>query len=297
MNRVLLPIFIIVYSPCFIFTPSASEISLLLSNTEDSGQAASAGSRRRPDLLSKGSFGQNQGYGGQAGEAPWHLPPVRQLLEGVRAQLPHDPVTITGELTVRKRKGTVTATLGFEMFLNLGIDPATARYTIRDAFGTELEQLTVTRQTGQEPRFEYTVGSQLSASNLPSLFKPIQNTDIGWMDLTLSFLWWPEGALIRTEERRSRPCFVVKLLCPASYGRREVDGQYSKVLLWIDEKLYIVLQAEAYDSDEKLVRRLWVKSFKKINDRWMIKDMEVESFPSTHRTRLRVREVRAPIAR
>lgn len=231
---------------------------------------------------------------GQAGQAAWRLPPAWRLLEDVRAQLPQDPLVITGDLTVRKHKGIVIATLGFEMFLNLGIEPATARYTIRDAFGTELEQLTVIRKTGQEPRFEYAAGNPLSASELPDLFKSVQNTDLGWMDLTLSFLWWSGGSIVRTETIRGRPCVVVELPAPAGHGRREAGRQYTKVLLWIDEKLHIVLQVEAYDSDAKLVRRLWIKSFKKVNNRWMIKDMEVESFPSTHRTRLRVREVYPP---
>jgi len=77
----------------------------------------------------------------------------------------------------------------------------------------------------------------------------------------------------------------------------QAGRQYERVLLWIDEKLRVVLQAEGYDSGGKLVRRFWINSFKKIDDKWMLKDMEVESFLSTHRTRLRVREVCPPVAR
>ena len=55
----------------------------------------------------------------------------------------------------------------------------------------------------------------------------------------------------------------------------------------------MLLQAEGYSEDGNLVRRLWVKGFKKINERWMIKDMEIQSYPYRHRTRLRVREVAA----
>ena len=50
------------------------------------------------------------------------------------------------------------------------------------------------------------------------------------------------------------------------------------------------LKAEGLDANGKQVRILWVKSFKKIHDRWMLKDMEIQSSP-LHRTKLVVREV------
>jgi hypothetical protein len=53
----------------------------------------------------------------------------------------------------------------------------------------------------------------------------------------------------------------------------------------------MLLQAEALDPGGKAVRRLWVRSVKKINERWIIKDLEVEGFPAEHRTRLDVRDV------
>ena len=250
---------------------------------------------------------------------------VGQLLEDVRAQLPRESLVISGDLIVRKRKGIVTRTLTFDMSLNLGSQPETLRCVIRDAFGKELEQLTVTHRAGQEPCFEYAAGSSLSPSDLPSLFDCVQGTDISWTDLTLSFLWWRGGTTVGIETIRGRSCLVVEVPTPAGL-RHAVPGsaggfaeartataalagestpeagtqagrQYERVLLWIDEKLRVVLQAEGYDSGGKLVRRFWINSFKKIDDKWMLKDMEVESFPSTHRTRLRVREVCPPVAR
>jgi hypothetical protein len=50
------------------------------------------------------------------------------------------------------------------------------------------------------------------------------------------------------------------------------------------------LRAEGLDAKGKQVRILWIKSFKKINDRWMLKDLEVQASP-IHRTKLVVREV------
>lgn len=205
------------------------------------------------------------------------------LLEDVRGQLPREPVIIKGKLEVRKRKGVLTRALNVEMALNLGRTPAVAKYLVLDAFGKELEQMTVTRSPGSPSRFDYSAGSPLVATNLPDLFRPFHETDVSWMDLTLSFLWWPGGKTIRSETLRGQDCFVIE--APAPAGER---GQFKKVLLWIDQKQHMVLQAEGYDDRGELVRRLFVKSFKKIDERWMIKDMDIQCFPSDHRTNLRV---------
>ncbi|MDD5520553.1 MAG: outer membrane lipoprotein-sorting protein [Kiritimatiellae bacterium] len=215
------------------------------------------------------------------------LPPGPQILDEMREQLPGEPIVIQGELEVRKRKGIVTRTLNVEMLLNLGRRPATAKYILRDAFGKDLEQMTVTRNAGSPAQFSYAAGNPMVSGNLPDLFKPFLDTDVSWMDLTLSFLWWPGGKTIRTETLRGQNCFVVDISAPPGES-----GQYKKVLLWIDEKLRMVLQADGYDAKGELVRRLFIKSFKKINERWMIKDMDIQSFPSDHRTNLRVETMR-----
>ena len=215
------------------------------------------------------------------------LPPASILLNDVRTQLPDDSIVIAGELQVRKRKGIVIRTLNVEMSLNLGRNPATAKYVLRDAFGKDLEQMTVTRSAGSPARFDYAVGSPLVPASQPDLFKPFQDTDVSWMDLTLSFLWWPGGKTIKKETLRGQDCFVVDVAAPASE-----KGQYAKVLLWIDEKLHMILQAEGYNDKGELVRRLFIKSFKKIDERWMLKDMDIQGFPSDHRTNLRVETMR-----
>lgn len=88
------------------------------------------------------------------------------------------------------------------------------------------------------------------------------------------------------EEVRGRPCNIIEVSAP--------DGKntgYSKAKLWIDKEIMMLLQAEGYGMDGDLKRKLWIESFKKIDDRWMVKDMEVQSYPSVHRTKLRVNEV------
>lgn len=215
------------------------------------------------------------------------LPAGAQLLDDMRAQLPREPIVINGSLEVRKRKGIVTRTLNVEMRLNLGHSPAMAKYILRDAFGNDLEQMTVIRGSDGPARFEYAAGNPLAPAKTPDLFQPFQDTDVSWMELTLSFLWWPGGKTLKAETLRGQNCYVVEVGAPSGEA-----GQYRKVRLWLDEKLHMVLQAEGYDAKGELVRRLFMKSFKKIDDRWMVKDMDIQCFPSEHRTNLRVETMR-----
>ncbi|OGV64176.1 MAG: hypothetical protein A2283_10125 [Lentisphaerae bacterium RIFOXYA12_FULL_48_11] len=215
------------------------------------------------------------------------LPAGSQLLEDMRGQLPREPIVINGSLEVRKRKGVVTRTLNIEMRLDLGHSPAMAKYILRDALGKDLEQMTVIRSSAGSARFEYAAGNPLVPAKVPDLYKPFQDTDVSWMELTLSFLWWPGGKTLKAETLRGQSCFIVEVDAPPGE-----TGQYKKVRLWIDEKLHMVLQAEGYDAGGELVRRLFMKSFKKIEDRWMVKDMDIQCFPSEHRTNLRVETMR-----
>jgi hypothetical protein len=227
------------------------------------------------------------------------VPSAQALLDDVVARLPRDPLNIKGDLTVRRRRGVVVRRLKFEMFLQWGSTPSVARYTIRDAFGSDLEQLTVIRAADRARRFEYAQGNPLTAGAPPSLFGSIQSTDISWMDLALDFLWWKGGKVLQSDEVRGRSCYVVEVPAPADAcaprpagtGDGAADTRYAKVRLWIDKELHMLLRAQGMDGEDKPVRELWVKSFKKIDDRWMIKDMEIQRHPVVHRTKLTIGEM------
>jgi hypothetical protein len=106
------------------------------------------------------------------------------------------------------------------------------------------------------------------------------------LDLSLSFLWWRGGLVVGVEQVRGRPAIVVDVAPPVD----QAPDPYARVRLWIDEQARILLQAEGYGADGKAVRTLWVKSFKKIDDRWMVKDLEIQQYPAVHRTKLRVND-------
>lgn len=187
------------------------------------------------------------------------------------------------------------ASFGFELDAHWGATPARARYHIRDAFGRDLEQLTITHDGNAS--YDYAVGSPPQTTALPDLSGAIQETDLSWIDLTLAYLWWPGGSIVGEESIRTFDCYIVELLAPTTRSLQPEAASsealpYAKVRLWIAKKSHMMLQAEGYDADNEIVRRLWVRSCKKIDEQWMIKEMEIQRYPVAHRTKLRVNEVK-----
>jgi hypothetical protein len=139
----------------------------------------------------------------------------------------------------------------------------------------------------------YQANEDETPSELP-LHTRIQETDISWADLTLAFLWWPNSRVVGDDTVRGRECLVLDIPAPerAPTSVDEINSMpYTSVRLWVDREMLMLLQAEGRDSEGDPMRKLWVKSLKKIDGQWMIKDMEIQSFPPIHRTRLRIREV------
>lgn len=214
------------------------------------------------------------------------LPQARGLLDGVIARLPREPLLIEGELVAGKTALRPAARYKVDMFLDFGGAPSVVCYTIRDPSGQTMERLTVVRRPGKAEQVTYECGKPPAPAELPDIFTPVRETDFTWGDLVLCFLWWREGVTVGAEEVRGRPCFVVNVTPDAPSGR------YKSVWVWIDQKFSMILQARGYDADYNAVRELSVESLKKVDERWMVKDIVVRTLASESRTRLRVLNVR-----
>jgi hypothetical protein len=214
-------------------------------------------------------------------------PSARDTLSRVIGRLPAEPLRVEGDIEVRRRKGVVIGSLAFSMDLEWGRTPPRARYTIRDRFGGEPDCLTVTRPADGAATYTFERGDPPVPAALTDRSAAVRGTDIGWADLALEFLWWPNARVAgEDEEVRGRPCVAIDVDAP------ETNSTVRSVRLWVDRELDVLVQAEAYDADAMIVRRVEVRSIKKIDDRWMIKDVDVLGDGDAQRTRLRVREVR-----
>ncbi len=230
-----------------------------------------------------------QEAGEDDGEVPERPAPATaaEVLKGTLARFPLDPVSLSGSLIVRKQAGVLVKEIPFSMTLRWGATPATADYTIFDAFGRVLNTMSVSRSAGGAVTMAYRDGEgrELPA---PLFTSPVAGTDITWLDITLAYLWWEDGRLLEPQTFKGTLCDVVEMRPPAP-----LEG-CACVRLWIDRKRGFMRQAEQIDAAGNRVRWMWVASVGKINDRWMIKNMEIKRPGTGLQTKLHVDDLETP---
>ena len=97
------------------------------------------------------------------------------ILGNCRAMLPTEPVTMTGEIVLRNRKGIPSGEYGYTLHADRTVTPAKLTFEFREHDGTNvIERLDILRP-GPVPEGR------------------VLKTDVTWLDLSLDFLWWPKA--------------------------------------------------------------------------------------------------------
>ncbi|HEY8900403.1 MAG TPA: outer membrane lipoprotein-sorting protein [Chthoniobacterales bacterium] len=105
----------------------------------------------------------------------------------------------------------------------------------------------------------------------------VRGTPITFEDLALRFLYWPRPKLLGEEMVGVRKAWKLEVQAPRG------QSQYGVARLWIDEESGAALQIEGYGMDGRILKRFKVISPQKINGKWMLKTMRVETYdPKTH---------------
>ena len=207
------------------------------------------------------------------------------ILDEVVRRLPHDEINVRGEILTRRRRGIPVERWNFEAQIHWGAIPPRAFYRVFDAFGRELEALELIRLP--DGRIESDFSALRAVEDRGDTFdmqNEILGTDLTWLDMSFSFLWWRGARIQGHEDVLNRRCVVLDVPSPDN------SSQYTR--LWIDEELFMLLRAEMRGHDDEVERRMWIRSFRKIDERWFIRDMEIDKAPWVRRTRLRVEEVK-----
>ncbi len=217
------------------------------------------------------------------------VPDADDVLRQVVARLPREALQISGKLRADPRDGKPARQCQVQLHLEYGATPPQVRYTIMDAFGEDLEQLTIFRPDKGAVSWHYARGYPLAEAALDDPRRPIQGTDLTWSDLSLSFLWWRGARLTGTESVLGRSCLVIEAPAPAGE-----PTPYASARLWIDRKYQVLLRADGLDKSGQAIRRIEVKSIKQINEEYMVNDLNVTSYPSRLRTSLQIHVVDKP---
>lgn len=110
---------------------------------------------------------------------------------------------------------------------------------------------------------------------------PFAGSDFWLADLGLEFFHWPQQKVLKKEVKRSRGCTVLESTNPNPSA-----NSYLRVVSWIDSESGGIVQAWAYDANNKLFKEFYPKDFKKINGQWQVKEMDIENDQTGSRTRL-----------
>ena len=214
------------------------------------------------------------------------------ILTACTKVIPTDRLLLKGTLTVRKQRGIVLAEHPYKLMLDWGAQTPSAECLLLDAQGTSVvERAVMTRPVGKPATIRLYSGPEQKPEEAPTYSGRICGTDMTWMDLALDFLWWKDVRFDDTprgECRLGRDCDILVAVPPGP-----IPG-CSAVRIWIDRQWRCVMQVEQLDPQGNPVRTMWVQRVKKVEDRWMIPEMEIETLNSGHRTRLFVDDVAAP---
>ena len=251
--------------------------------------AAAFGVCAAPDEPAQNAAIEVLAPGGKTPPAVTASLPAPDVLRACRAMLPTKPVTLSGALVLRSRKGIVAREYGYRLAMRRADDVSLVTIHLTPRGETnELAAVTITRRPGVKPVIRLAKAGAAEAEVVASPLERVLETDVTWLDLTFDFLWWPNAVYEADREGESvhgQTCVVILVKPEVA-----IDG-LSAVRLWVDKKTGCLMQAEQVDAAGKPLRRLWGTRVKKRNGRWMVSVLEVETLGSRHRTKITVDEM------
>lgn len=204
---------------------------------------------------------------------------VRQLLEG----RPAENFTNTGILKIRNTNGNrPEIPLRFQTVVNAAIWSTTYETTCESNHFS----LVIIHKDGKPNQYELSKDTSL-ALRLPQFLAgnetmiPFAGSDFLVADLGLEFFHWPGQKVLKKEIRRSCGCHVLESTNP-----NPSTNSYSRVVSWIDNDSGGIVQAEAYDFNNKLLKEFYPKNIKKVNGLWQVETLDIRNVQTGSRTRL-----------
>jgi outer membrane lipoprotein-sorting protein len=91
-----------------------------------------------------------------------------------------------------------------------------------------------------------------------------------------------EYSPVREESFGGSKCYVFEAKPSAPALKK--DSGYSKTVYWIDSERYLILKAEFYDRDEKLLKIHLGSKPVKVGDKFRVSHQEIENLSSKHKT-------------
>lgn len=215
---------------------------------------------------------------------------AQSLVHDILAQVPPEIEIARGVLTSRNEDGQ-RRRIPFRHSIKSTPCGWTALYETDSAPGVNAERLEVVHRTGQPNQYLYADRQSENELKIPPTVLQgdkasfsFAGTDFWLADLGLEFLHWPEQHLVRDAKikmRIGRSCKVLESVNP-----HQSESNYGRVVSWIDSEYGGLIYALAYDSRGSLAKVFSLKGFKKINDVYHVKTMELSNRQTHTKTTL-----------
>jgi hypothetical protein len=192
-------------------------------------------------------------------------PSAREILDSVRMKQTQQQLDLAGQL----RQDEIV--VPFHIIQSGG----TVRYIFTDP--DESLQL----QLGEKDSRLDEISSE-GVQKVAQFDRKVRGTDVTYEEIALKFLYWPDVDLMGSDNVRTRKCWKLRAHAPTH------DSQYSSVLLWIDKASGALMRMEGYDWNGQLAKKFEVVSAQKIDKRWFLKQMRIETLqPGTKKVQSR----------
>lgn len=185
-----------------------------------------------------------------------NLPDAQEVLANVRLRQAQQQIDLQGQL---RQDATIVP-------FHLVQDGPIVRYIFTNP--NETLQLKLGPNSARLEDITRSGSTKISGARLDDA---VRGTAITYEDLALKFLYWPNARVLGTDLIRTRNCWKMQLQAPAN------DSQYGSILLWVDKDSGALMRMEAFDRAGKLAKRFEVVSAQKIEGRWFLKQMRVET--------------------
>jgi negative regulator of sigma E activity len=214
-------------------------------------------------------------------DEPPQQPNPNAILQSVLEQFPTRPLELDGSLLIKNKKGFISHSYQFHASININAEIPTAKYSF---FIPEAKSFFILETSLQPDGTQNTIfkkGNPSKQVKAPPLDSPILGSDITWENLSFQFLKWTNVVYVGSDTVLGLKSSIIKL-----YPTKHLDTVHYKI--WVANKNHALMRFQEYDADNKLKRTIWIKSLKKIDGGFTVKDLEAEAFPVMHRTKIKI---------
>lgn len=117
-------------------------------------------------------------------------------------------------------------------------------------------------------------------------FEPLAGSDFTVFDLLMPYIYWQRFRYEGRSTLRGRPTHVFMMYPPEEDG--SLKSHVSAVRLYIDEEVNAMVQVELYGPDEAIAKTVSIGSFKKVDDQWLVDEIDVRDESKRDKTRFKV---------